>query len=415
MCDSLNKYLKENAIISRHQFGFQKNKNTTQALLSFVNEVQRDIESENHSLAIYIDLTKAFDTVNHEILLKKMERYGIRGVPLQWFNNYLYNRQQFIQSGELSSNIKITSCGVPQGSNLGPVLFLLYVNDLPQALVNATPSLFADDTTLRNSGRNARELRQKMNEDLEIVAMWFIANKLTLNISKTNGCHFRPRNSQKVTGIHIAGQEIEMHESVKYLGIYVDEKLSWSDHINKLTQKVNMYSGILGRIRSSLDNQTLRTIYMSLVHSVITYGIELWGCAFPTTLRPLITAQKKLIRVISKTSYRHSTSPLFCFWKIRPIKYEIHLRHSLLSYDIVRRGNRSLEVITEHTHNYPTRFSKTNLPLPRTRTRRQGTSGILNTIVKSYNNLPDDIKDIPIIQFRYFKAKLSEHIYGSYS
>jgi hypothetical protein len=360
-------------------------------------------------------LKKAFDTVNHEILIQKLERYGIRGLALQWFRNYLSDRKQFIQHGDMKSTLRHVTCGVPQGSNLGPVLFLLYVNGLPQVLENTTSTLFADDTTLKATGENSNILQTKMNADLELTAIWFEANKLTLNINKTAGCHFRPQSAGVLSGIMIENQSINIVKSVRYLGLYVDEKLCWSDHIKVLTNKVNKYVGMLARVRNHLDSKSLKILYTSLVHSSLMYGIELWGNACNSALEPLFRAQKKLLRTISFKPRRQTTAPLFFKWKIRPLPLEIKFRLALLSRDVILNEQKyGIQIEQDHHHQYPTRFVKKNLPIPTTRTKRYGTQGIIYVIVKIYNELPTEIKNIPNTCPNMFKSHLDKYLWQKY-
>lgn len=390
--DMVSTYMDKENILNKCQYGFQKGKNTKQALITFINNLQRKLDHGEHTVALYLDLKKAFDTVNYKILLAKLNAYGIRGLPLQWFRNYLTNRLQYIQSGETTSSSEEITCGVPQGSNLGPLLFLIYINDLPNCISKCKTILFADDTTIYLSDMKTTTLRNTMNEDLERVSDWLRTNKLTLNINKTYACHFGQRNDH-MNNLQINGEEIEFADSVKYLGVNVDKQLNWKAHIAHLTNKINKITGVVWKIRNHLNRPALRTIYMALVHSTLLYGIEIWGQANTTTMKPLLTAQKKLIRMISFSPYLSHTEPLFRQLRIRPLTDEIKYRLALTSIDVVRNPILyDFEYQLDFSHNYLTRYAERNLPHPRVRTTRFGTQGLYARILQTYNSLPDCIK-----------------------
>lgn len=412
---NLYSYVVKHKILSNNQYGFQRNKNTTMALASFIADIQKNFENKNDTLATYIDLKKAFDTVNHSILLRKMKAYGIEGIPLDWFKSYLTDRQQFVSNKGIQSTNKSVSCGVPQGSNLGPLLFLIYINDLPNVLKHSASVLFADDTTLYVTSQDNDSLREKMNEDLQLISNWFQANKLTLNINKTCFCHFRSPSKPEITGLQINGQPINYSPSVKYLGIHVDYQLSWKNHIEKLVSKVNMYLGIICRIKNHLNISTLKTIYHALIQSSLSYGIEIWGHALPTTLKPLITAQKKLVRVILNQNSTASTYPLFTRLGIRPLQEEITYRSSLIALDIANHPDKyDFQIVRQHQHAYTTRFAQHQLPIPQSRTVRYGNKGLLSTFVHLYNSIPNEIKQINPHRENLIKRKLSKHIWNLY-
>ena len=290
--DQTEKYLIRRQILSIDQYGFRKNKSTKGAIIRFINTVQKDLDNKKKSMAVYIDLKKAFDTVNHKILLRKLENYGIRGHALEWFKSYLSERRQYISSGKAETELSDIEFGVPQGSNLGPLLFLIYINDLPQCLKNGQATLFADDTTIYNTAENATQMVEKMNEDLQSLVEWFRANKLTLNANKTYGCLFGEKRIQDI-GIKVDKVDLEMSHSVKYLGVYVDNQLSWKAHIANVENKVNQVLGVLCRIRHCMTLNAMKTVYYSLIHSHLLYCQEIWGTACKTTLSSLVIAQKK--------------------------------------------------------------------------------------------------------------------------
>ena len=407
MYERLMAYLQQHQILSKHQFGFQKGKSTKGALLRFINEIQGDLDKGLTAGAIYIDLTKAFDTVDHKILLKKLQIYGVRGIALEWFTSYLTSRTQHISCGETKSEAKLIRCGVPQGSNLGPLLFLIYLNDLPHCLQFGKPTLFADDTTVYNAASNAEQLVRQTNADLCQLAKWFQANKLTLNASKTYGCVFGNQPILVQEEIKVNGETIEMSNTVKYLGIFVDARLSWAPHIAQVTNKINQTMGALYKIRQCLPRSTMLGIYYSLIHSRLLYCLEVWGTACHTTLQPLIIAQKKAIRLVNNSGYRDHTAPIFQNLGVRPLLKEIHYRRALLAYEIIKSPERhdiQLNTTIEHRHN--TRFASENLTVPRKRTWGWGTRGMEYLLIKAYNALPINIKQMNCASYSSYKNRL---------
>ena len=292
----LFKYFSDKNLFTDDQYGFRKGRSTKGALIRFINQVQQDVDIGLKTAAIYIDLKKAFDTVDHSILLNKLSIYGVRGNTLNWFANYLKNRRQFIEADNEKSCIAYLKRGVPQGSNLGPLLFIIYINDLPKSLNHATATLFADDTTISCTSQTMNSLFDNLNNDLEQLNEWFKANKLTLNTSKTYGCifgHDEQSLSRLTTRLKIDRKEIEITNCVKYLGINVDAKLTWIPHITSVVNKISQTLGAVGKIKHLLGKKSLTDIYYSLIHSRISYCLEVWGVATNTALRPLNIAQKK--------------------------------------------------------------------------------------------------------------------------
>ncbi len=226
------------------QYGFRSNHSTIHAINEFVDDTITSFENKKNTMGVFLDLSKAFDTIDHVILLKKLEWYGIRGMALEWFRSYLNNRKQFVQYKSAKSLTHTILCGVPQGSVLGPLLFIIYTNDLPNCLVHSKAILFADDTTIYLNSDNILNMFNYINHDLESLSDWFRANKLSLNVGKSNYIIFR-QNSNPIANhlkVHIGQDTIEPKNVVKFVGVYIDSKLEWHDHIkyikNKLTSSI---------------------------------------------------------------------------------------------------------------------------------------------------------------------------------
>lgn len=200
------------------QYGFRSNHSTIHAINEFVDDTITSFENKKNTMGVFLDLSKAFDTIDHVILLKKLEWYGIRGMALEWFRSYLNNRKQFVQYKSAKSLTHTILCGVPQGSVLGPLLFIIYTNDLPNCLVHSKAILFADDTTIYLNSDNILNMFNYINHDLESLSDWFRANKLSLNVGKSNYIIFR-QNSNPIANhlkVHIGQDTIEPKNVVKF-------------------------------------------------------------------------------------------------------------------------------------------------------------------------------------------------------
>ncbi len=263
--DQVKLFIDENKLLFKNQSGFRSLHSTVTALLEATNDWAYNIDCGNVNAVVFLDLKKAFDTVDHEILLTKLNAYGVRNMASSWFKSYLSGRtQKCLVNGFLSKNSPI-SCGVPQGTILGPLLFLLYINDLPNCLEHSYPRTFADDTHLTFSGADIRDIDQSLNQDLENVSEWLAANKLTLNTSKTEfmliGSRQRIRTFNSSPSLVINETPINRVNHVKSLGLNIDENLSWNKHIEIISKKIASGIGALKRMRPFVPSSTLKYIF----------------------------------------------------------------------------------------------------------------------------------------------------------
>ena len=333
MYNRLYSYLETMKIISPLQFGFRKMHSTNHALVSIIEHVKSIVDHGNFACGLFLDFQKAFDTVNINILLEKMINYGIRGPAINWFKSYLQGRSQFVTvDNETSSSLSLT-CGVPQGSILGPLLFLIYINDFQNCIKNNKAFHFADDTNVIFSKPNIGQLRKALNKQISIIFDWLCANRLSLNAKKTELMLFHSTHKQitfRLT-VKIKGTKVFLSHFVKYLGILIDSKLSWKKHISELTKKLNRATALLAKLRNYVHEKSLKSLYFSLFQSHINYGCLVWGFAKQSLINKIFRIQKRAIRIITCSSYKCNTSPLF--HKLGILKIHDHIE--LCRYEFV--------------------------------------------------------------------------------
>ena len=313
MYNRIISFLEKFSILYNNQFGFRSKHSTTQALLLLTDKIQRSIDKGMFCSGIFLDLCKAFDTVNHKILLTKLQYYGIRGVSNDWFASYLSNRRQFVSLNGINSDYQTITCGVPQGSVLGPLLFLLYINDMPKCSNILEFHLFADDTNLFLNNPNIINLETDLNTELEKVSQWLYANKLSLNIDKTSFVvfHSPQRRILHNMNLRISNTSIKSDTCVKYLGLILDSNLNWKAYIHELSKKISRGIGVLSKLRYYVKKNILKQLYYSLIYPYLTYGLLLWGNTYSSSIKPLIILQKRAMRIITFSKPDEHSEPLF--------------------------------------------------------------------------------------------------------
>ena len=430
MSNRLNSFLSKYKIISPSQFGFSKNKSTVDAIISFMEKIK--INPDSHIISIFCDLSKAFDCVNHNILLQKLYNLGIRGTPYKWFESYLLERNQYTvitksRPGtsqnysiltKFQSKISQIKQGVPQGSILGPLLFNIYINDLPQnRTIPADYILYADDTNVIISADDPKTLENKFNSLVTDTEKWLRNNQLCLNTTKTNYMLINPQNRNNNTPLTINNtHNINRVEEIKFLGLNITDKFSWNEHIHHVIKKIKPGIATLYKLREVAELPTLLQIYYSLIHSHLAYSILIWGNAPHTYLDKLLKIQKKAIRIITRSSPLTSCRPLFqkhnilTVFSLYVLEASCYVKKCLLQPD-VNSVSSIIQAGNIHSHN----TRQQNNIFIHNSTNRQKKTNLNLQCALIYNKLPDHLKQIPNINT--FKAKtkyllLNNALYG---
>ena len=408
-------FLQKQASFLKTQYGFRHSHSTYMAIMNMVESVREAWEKNEYCLGIFVDFKKAFDTVDFSILFSKLENLGIRGLPLALIKSYFRNRRQFVVYRGSESSLWDILVGVPQGSILGPLFFLIYINDLSRISNLFQCILFADDTNLFISNKTRISLYKEANNELEKFSLWVAHNRLTLNLGKTEFIEFSKSVSLgSDQSLRINGRCISKVEESKFLGIYLDSKLSWRSHITKVITKISQTIGILGRARSFMGDEQLALLYNTMVLPHLQYCLINWGnfkgdsnSAFGVKI---LSLQKCLVRLVGGAHRLSHADPLFfsrSFLKIDDLYAQsVRMFSYKLSKKMLPDGVSSLFQQVPHQHN--TRSAKTNLFMQRCNQR-----SIKYIAPKCWNSLPASLKEAPSIGC--FKTQSKKSLLAPYA
>ena len=330
-------FLEANKCIYNLQFGFRSKHSTNHALIEITEKIRCALDNHESACGVFIDLQKAFDTVNHDILVDKLMHYGIRGVANSWFKSYLTERTQYVSIDGYKSNKSPMQHGVPQGSVLGPLLFLVYINDLHTAIPYSNTYHFADDTHLLNTCVSPKQLQKRTNIDLKCLYKWLVANKISLNRSKTELIifHSNKLNENFQFKIKINGHMLIPSDNIKYLGVYLDENLSGRQHCKILTGKLNRANGMLSKVRHYVPKDELMSIFHAIFSSHLTYNCQIWGISNYEHVNKIQRLQNKALRIINFKEFNSPSTPLYIENKVLKLKDIIMMKNCLFVHDFL--------------------------------------------------------------------------------
>lgn len=391
-------YLEKENIISSHQFGFRSNKNTSDALFELSRCITSNIASKKRVLITFLDLAKAFDSVDRGKLLAKLQYIGIKNKEYEWFSSYLQCRKQRVCINNTNSDSMEVDYGVIQGSTLGPLLFLVYINNLSVLDLTSKLLLFADDTAIITEGRTWDETFNRASIDLTKVKNWFDNNTLSVNISKTKCLPIHLRQDcgpgALTLRMHSCGVSesdacgcaiIERVEQYTYLGVIIDSRLSWTPHIQYIKQRLRKFIYAFSQLSQVLSVEHCRTVYCAYVQSLLEYGVLVWGGLSSTALEPLAVTQRSIIKTILKKNSRYPTDLLFQDFPVLNIR-QLFIKNMLL---FVRTNKEHIFTVTQH--DYSTRIRNNyGYEIPRLNlTTEKHNSFYLAHVV--YRNIPPEV------------------------
>ena len=395
-------YLTTNNLLTKLQSGFRANHSTLTALLSATENWLNSIDTGHLNGVTLIDLSKAFDTVDHQILLKKLDCYGVQNNSLNWFVSYLHKRTQCTVVNNNTSQVRYITTGVPQGSNLGPLLFLLYINDLPNCLEHATPGMYADDTQITVTSESVSELERILNRDMENIGLWLRANRLAANTTKTEfmviASNYRLNQLLHDPQIKLDQQVIKRVTKAKLLGVIVDEKLSWGDHINDIVvPKVLKGLQMLRALRPLLSVPQMASLYNTLVLPHFDYCSSLWGNLGKVLRDKVQKLQNRAARIITRDSYDVRSKDILQKLNWSDLQQRRNMQMSILMYKILNGQAPSylsdLFARANMSNGYNLRRSELNVKIPQPHTENLKRSLSYSGAIL-WNSIPHYSRDV---------------------
>ena len=308
IANQVTKYIEDNQLMHKMQFGFRHKHSTETACCHLVENIKNRLDVGHKVGAVFLDLRKAFDTVDHATLLRKMEKFNFSQSTNNWFTSFLKNRKQCVQINGHKSEQGSCLLGVPQGSILAPLLFSLYINDLPDICPNVSVQMYADDTVILTSAKNTNVISDTLNEAMENISIWLRVNRLSLNVKKTMAMLFSIKPTPLTLNISVDGEAVANVNETKYLGITIDSQLKFNKHANQLSKKLNLTLATFRHIRDSLSTEAAKTFFSALILSRINYCITTWSHS--NAHKAINSHYKRALKILDKKKWKDHHCPI---------------------------------------------------------------------------------------------------------
>lgn len=395
----LTKYLDDINFFTNSQHGFRKNHSTNTALITLLNYIRKYNDMGHYVLAIFLDLSKAFDTVNHKILCKKLEDIGMDTLTLSWFRSFLEQRKQYISIDDKTTKMLQIDYGVPQGSVLGPLLFLIYINDIVKINDSNDTILFADDTVLLTNSKNPENLCIQATNSFSKILDYLLLNRLSLNFSKTHFVIFSNKHIKGIDTLQTLNGTIKRTSIIKYLGVILQENLDFTLHINNVVKNLNIVNNVLYRLRLFVNLNTLVKIYYSLAYPHIIYCMSNWALTFKTHIKKVKVAMNNIIRTILFVRREEHINTNSLYNKLN-LQTFIQVLATRLIIDYI---NVDKEFIN---HSYNTRNKANKNVFLSYYSTNKGKRSFNNLAAKIFNLLPTELKQLKLTANSKLKLKL---------
>jgi hypothetical protein len=409
----LSAHLLTNDILHRGQFGYTTKSNTEIAAIHILNDIYNSIDQKLCTSLTCIDLSKAFDCLNHSLLIEKFTKLGLDRFFFKLLSSYLSDRQQLVKINEISSNLQYVKCGTPQGGVLSGLFFNLYVNSIFSLNLHGSQSLYCDDNSLVNSAPDPLSLKREIESDLLKIDCWLKFHFLTPNRDKTKYVLFynTKRSINYISqplNISFGGHTIDRVDNVKVLGLNIDERLDFKEHIAAIHSKVTPFMFAVRRIRPLISEQTALTLYYSFINSHFTYMASVWCVAAKYLIDGIDVLQRKALRIVMKKEWYCSSSELYSS-KILPVSTNAHIASLLFAFKLSNNSikNNVTVNLVSNSHDRNTRNKNDFLPPPYKTSLAQ--KNIYFRCLRDYNNLPKNIKSFNSISL--YKNHLREYLY----
>lgn len=395
------KFLERHKILYEGQYGFRKLRNTSDAILDLTGNILDGFNKGMYTLGLFLDMTKAFDCINHQSLFCKLDSYGIRGIPLNWIKSYLSNRSLKVEVNNVLSDRFSVTYGTPQGSVLGPLLYIIFANDMPKILKFTNSIMFADDTTIFISGKNLKFLYRKINDDMKRLTQWFKENSLTVNVDKSFSVLFKTKKklANYQGNIIMGGAKVKQVDSVKFLGVHLDQHLDWNIHCQHLLTRLAVGTYSLFMTKNMLPYFSKRLIYLTNVECHLLYGISAWGSMLTqSNLKKLIAKQNNAIRAVSNIRRRDRIQPHYKSGKFLKLQDLIEISLVKVSYRYTNNilPQRIVNIFEFRNHNHNTRYN--NNPRTPHHSLDIYSKSFLARAPHFWQNIPQNVKDKRNIQ-----------------